>query len=149
MRTSIKAIQAFEAAARLGSFAPAADELAVTPSAISHQVCLLEEQLGTMLFHRVHRSVLLTDVGYQYGSEVVPAFAQIHAATRVAARARRGRAFGARYAELRHAIVDAAASSLQRGAPRGVDLRVQCSVDRIDLGQGIVDVDIRYNRQGR
>ena len=43
MRTSIKAIQAFEAAARLGSFALAADELAVTPSAISHQVRLLED----------------------------------------------------------------------------------------------------------
>ena len=68
MRTSIKAIQAFEAAARLGSFALAADELAVTPSAISHQVRLLEDQIGILLFHRVHRSVILTDVGREYAS---------------------------------------------------------------------------------
>ena len=50
MRTSIKAIQAFEAAARLGSFALAADELAVTPSAISHQVRLLDEQIGVQKY---------------------------------------------------------------------------------------------------
>ena len=84
MRVSIKSIQAFEAAARLGSFALAADELAVTPSAISHQVRLLEDQIGIMLFHRVHRSVMLTDVGRQYAAEVIPAFAQLDAATRLA-----------------------------------------------------------------
>ena len=76
MRTSIKAIQAFEAAARLGSFALAADELAVTPSAISHQVRLLEDQIGVLLFHRVHRSVILTDIGRDYAAEVIAAFGQ-------------------------------------------------------------------------
>ena len=84
-RLSIKAIQAFEAAARLGSFALAADDLAVTPSAISHQVRLLEEQLGIVLFHRVHRSVLLTDVGREFATEVIAAFARMDAATHVAA----------------------------------------------------------------
>src|SRR5690242_6445862 len=55
-RPSLKAIQAFEAASRLGSFALAAEELSVTPSAVSHQIKLLEEQVGIRLFHRIHRS---------------------------------------------------------------------------------------------
>ncbi|WP_305075096.1 LysR family transcriptional regulator [Propionivibrio sp.] len=45
-RVSLKAVQAFEAAARLSSFSLAAEELFVTPSAISHQVKFLEEQFG-------------------------------------------------------------------------------------------------------
>jgi hypothetical protein len=81
-RTSIKSIQAFEAAARLGSFAVAAEELAVTPSAVSHQIKLLEEQLGVTLFHRVHRAVVLTEAGRHYANEVIAAFARIEAATR-------------------------------------------------------------------
>ncbi len=56
-RISLKAVQAFEAAARLSSFALAAEELFVTPSAVSHQVKLLEEQFGVRLFHRVHLSL--------------------------------------------------------------------------------------------
>lgn len=81
-RISLKAIQAFEAAARLSSFALAADELFVTPSAVSHQVKLLEEQFGVRLFHRVHRAVVLTDAGRVYAEEVSAAFAKIELATR-------------------------------------------------------------------
>src|SRR3954453_8518804 len=81
-RTSIKSIQAFEAAARLGSFAVAAEELAVTPSAVSHQIKLLEEQLGIALFLRVHRAVVLTEAGRHYSTEIIAAFARIEAATR-------------------------------------------------------------------
>lgn len=145
MRTSIKAIQAFEAAARLGSFALAADELAVTPSAISHQVRILEEQIGVALFHRVHRSVLLTDVGREYAGEVIAAFARIEAATRTAASA------GGSMALTIHSTPSIATQWLMRRLPLygeahpEVDLRLQSSVNRVDLGQGIVDVDIRYN----
>lgn len=53
---SLKAAQAFESAARLMSFAAAADELRVTPSAISHQIRTLEREVGLALFHRVHRT---------------------------------------------------------------------------------------------
>ncbi|QMV65218.1 transcriptional regulator GcvA [Pseudomonas berkeleyensis] len=81
-RVSLKAIQAFEAAARLSSFALAAEELFVTPSAISHQIKLLEEQFGVRLFHRVHRAVVLTDAGRFYAEEVSAAFAKIDLATR-------------------------------------------------------------------
>ncbi|MER2553771.1 MAG: transcriptional regulator GcvA [Thauera sp.] len=81
-RISLKAVQAFEAAARLSSFALAAEELFVTPSAVSHQVKLLEEQFGVRLFHRVHRAVVLTDAGRIYAEEVSAAFAKIEMATR-------------------------------------------------------------------
>lgn len=81
-RISLKAVQAFEAAARLSSFALAAEELFVTPSAVSHQIKLLEEQFGVRLFHRVHRAVILTDAGRHYAEEVSAAFARIEMATR-------------------------------------------------------------------
>lgn len=81
-RISLKAVHAFEAAARLSSFALAAEELFVTPSAISHQIKLLEEQFGVRLFHRVHRAVVLTDAGRRYAEEVSAAFARIDMATR-------------------------------------------------------------------
>ncbi|KAA5605331.1 transcriptional regulator GcvA [Roseospira marina] len=59
----LNALRAFEAAARHGSFAKAADELAVTPTAVSHQVRQLEELLGATLFDRLPRGLRLTDAG--------------------------------------------------------------------------------------
>ena len=45
------------------SFSKAAEELHVTPAAISHQIHALEEDLGVRLFHRLNRSIELTAVG--------------------------------------------------------------------------------------
>lgn len=59
----LNALRAFEAAARHGSFVLAAEELGVTPAAISHQVKGLEDGLGVTLFVRGHRSVSLTREG--------------------------------------------------------------------------------------
>jgi LysR family transcriptional regulator, glycine cleavage system transcriptional activator len=56
----LSALRAFEAAARLQSFSKAADELNVTPAAISHQIHALEEDLGVGLFERRNRAVELT-----------------------------------------------------------------------------------------
>jgi LysR family glycine cleavage system transcriptional activator len=81
-RVSIKAIQIFEAAARLSSFTRAAEELCVTPSAVSHQIKMLENQYGVPLFHRIHRGVVLTDAGQRYSEEVSAAFERIEQATR-------------------------------------------------------------------
>ncbi|MCY3160222.1 LysR family transcriptional regulator, partial [Acinetobacter baumannii] len=52
-----------EVAARHESFALAADELALTPSAVSHRINQLEEELGIQLFVRSHRKVELTREG--------------------------------------------------------------------------------------
>jgi LysR family glycine cleavage system transcriptional activator len=65
MRTlpPLRSLQAFEAAARLGSFKSAAAELHVTPTAISHQVRLLERTCGLRLFQRHPKPLELTGAG--------------------------------------------------------------------------------------
>lgn len=145
-RVSIKALQAFEAAARLGSFATAAQDLGLTPSAISHQVKILEEQLGFPLFHRVHRSVALTDAGRAYAAEIIAAFTRIDTATRNATTANAGTtiltvrsmpSFATQWLMPRLARV--------KELHPAIDIRLQASVSPIDLTAGAVDVDIRYN----
>lgn len=56
-------LRAFEATGRHMSFMKAAEELGVTPSALSHQVRQLEDMLGHKLFHRLNRAIRLTDAG--------------------------------------------------------------------------------------
>ena len=59
----LNALRAFEAAARHMSFSKAADELHVTPAAVSHQIKTLEEHVGMPLFRRLNRGLLLTEAG--------------------------------------------------------------------------------------
>ena len=59
----LNALRAFEAAARHLSFVQAAEELHVTPAAVSHQVKRLEEYLGLQLFRRLARGLLLSETG--------------------------------------------------------------------------------------
>ena len=59
----LNAIKAFEAAARLGSFTRAAEELSVTHGAISRQIRLLEDWLGMRLFVRTSRNAVPTQTG--------------------------------------------------------------------------------------
>jgi DNA-binding transcriptional LysR family regulator len=65
----LNSLKAFEAAARHESFAKAADELGVTPAAVSHQVKALEQWLGKPLFARHPQGLSLTEVG----TRVLPA----------------------------------------------------------------------------
>lgn len=83
-RPPLKALRAFEAAARLGSFLLAADELHVTPSAVSYQIKLLEMYLNITLFDRLNRGIALTDVGKRYYEGIRSGFAQIDNATQQA-----------------------------------------------------------------
>lgn len=62
----VHALSAFEAAARLGSFAHAAEELCITPSALSHRIRLLEDFVGERLFLRDGRTVSLSEFGRRY-----------------------------------------------------------------------------------
>lgn len=57
----LNALRAFEAAARHLSFSKAAQELHVTPAAISHQIKALEDHLGVQLFRRLNRGLILTE----------------------------------------------------------------------------------------
>jgi LysR family glycine cleavage system transcriptional activator len=77
----LNALRAFEAAARLGSFKAAADELGVTHGAISQHVRLLEDWLRAPLFERYHRGVALTSAARAYLAEVSPAFDRLASAT--------------------------------------------------------------------
>ena len=72
---------AFEAVARRRSFALAAAELHLTPSAISHQVARLETHLGIKLFERSAHGVRLSPTGEQYLSRVAGALSAIAAAS--------------------------------------------------------------------
>ena len=62
----VHALSAFEAAARLSSFALAADELCITPSALSHRIRLLEDFVGERLFLRDNRSISISEFGRRY-----------------------------------------------------------------------------------
>jgi LysR family glycine cleavage system transcriptional activator len=73
------AIQAFEAAARLGSFAKAATELDTTPASVSYHVRRLERQIGVQLFLRHAQSVELTPSGQGVATEATHAFAALRA----------------------------------------------------------------------
>jgi LysR family glycine cleavage system transcriptional activator len=140
----LNALRAFEAAARLMSFSRAADELAVTPAAVSHQIRALEEDLGTRLFRRLNRALELTDSGRLLLPDLAEAFGRIQAGV---GRLRRHNAtgtltvttspsFAAKWLVLR----------LHRFAERHpeIDVRVTASDTVVDLASGDVDIAIRY-----
>jgi LysR family transcriptional regulator, glycine cleavage system transcriptional activator len=76
----LTSVRAFEAAARLGSFTKAAQELGMTQAAISYQVKLLEDRLGVPLFLREPRRVVLSEIGKQLAPQVSEAFQRLDAA---------------------------------------------------------------------
>ena len=73
----LNSIRVFDAAARLTSFKAAALELNVTPTAVSHQIRGLEEKLGTLLFERKTRSIILTPEGEKLAQVAYNALQQI------------------------------------------------------------------------
>ena len=141
---SLKAIQCFEAASRLGAFAAAAEELLVTPSAVSHQIKALERAVGLPLFHRIHRSIALTDAGRRYAEQIAQAFGQIEAATRAIERTDKADILTI------HSVPSFAMQWLMPRLSRysvlhpDVDVRINASLDRVDLAAGEADFDVRY-----
>jgi len=77
MLPSLKALRAFDQAACHGSFKAAAEVLNVSPTAISHHIRTLEEDLGVALFVRDGRNVTLTPQGQAMSVDVAQAFAQL------------------------------------------------------------------------
>lgn len=142
----LKAVRYFDCAARHLSFTKAADELAVTHSAISHQIKALEEWLGILLFERGARSLTLTEAGRRYLPPVRAAFQQLAEAS----------------AELRllpgggPLTVSALPSLTSKWlVPRLHDFQARhpeievriSATDRLDpVGEGDVDIGIRYGR---
>lgn len=144
----LKALRAFEVAARQGSFARAAEELSVTPAAVSHQVKRLEEYLGVRLFRRLARGLALTEPGERMLPEVSGAFQRLGAA----ANAVRASAVGG------IVTVSVAPSLASRWlVPRiqhfreqypGFELRIDARDQVVDLRRDDVDVALRYGPGG-
>lgn len=140
----LSALRAFEAAARHNSFKQAAQELAVTPTAISHQVRALEDYTGLTLFERRTRKVVLTDAGAQLYPVLrngFDSFAEV--LDRLTRRRNRAHvtisatiAFTARWLIPR-------VSAFRAQHPR-IDLQLQASDDVVDLAATGVDIAIRY-----
>jgi len=78
---SLNLLTSFDAAARHLSFKQAAEELCVTPAAISHQVRTLEKELGVSLFKRLNRSIELTREGREYHTKIKVPLSQLYQAT--------------------------------------------------------------------
>jgi len=77
MQVSLQALKAFESAARLGSFKLAAEELSLTPTAISHHITNLESRLNIDLFHRQVRKITLTTTGERLAVAISEGFRKI------------------------------------------------------------------------
>jgi LysR family glycine cleavage system transcriptional activator len=142
----LNALRAFEAAGRHLSFAKAAEELNVTPAAVSHQVKALEELLGVPLFRRMTRGVALTDEGRAYLPGLTEGFDKLaEASARIARSGLAGRlaisaipSFAMRWLLPRLADFRARFPDL--------DVEVQASVQQVDFGRDEVDVGLRYGR---
>ncbi|MCV3243737.1 transcriptional regulator GcvA [Mesorhizobium sp. ZC-5] len=138
-------LRAFEAAARHQSFKQAAEELGVTPTAISHQIRLLEETLALRLFERRTRQVVLTREGSELYPVLRDGFDAFAAALERVSEKRRGvvtlsatTSFTARW------LVPRVASFRKRYP--SVDLNLHASDDPVDFGSGIADAAVRYGR---
>lgn len=78
---SLKFLKTFQVAASRLSFKAAAEELCITPSAVSHQIKALEEQLGIALFERGPHSLTLTHAGADYLRHIDSVFTKLEAVT--------------------------------------------------------------------
>jgi LysR family glycine cleavage system transcriptional activator len=144
---SLSALRAFEAAARLRSFKLAAEELAVTATAVSHRIRGLEEQIGCRLFVRKTRAIDLTAEGRALYAAVRDGFDTIASGIeRLRQRARPSvklsttPAFAAKWLVPRLA-------AFQAQYPQ-IDLHIHASNRPMDLHGGAIDIAIRYG-QGR
>tara|TARA_R110000850_G_scaffold125385_2_gene243661 strand:+ start:11334 stop:12185 length:852 start_codon:yes stop_codon:yes gene_type:complete len=77
LQVSLQALKAFESAARRGSFKLAAEELSLTPTAISHHISNLESRLNVNLFHRQGRRISLTGTGKRLAKATSEGFRKI------------------------------------------------------------------------
>lgn len=144
----LNALRAFEASARHLSFAAAADELGVTPPAISHQVRQLEEFLGVALFRRLTRKVALTEEGRACLPLLTEAFDRMADAV-----ARIGHGDDSGLLTVSVAPSFAAKwlvprAEAFRAAHPDIDLRISPNMELVDFRTDDVDVAIRFGRGG-
>ncbi|MEM1301093.1 MAG: transcriptional regulator GcvA [Pseudomonadota bacterium] len=142
----LTALRAFEAAARHMSFQKAAEELSVTPAALSFQIKSLEEHLGQPVFRRLNRAVELTEAGRALAPGTTEGFTALSAAWRNVRRVTdqthltvtAGPAFTAKWLAPR-------LYEFAREHPE-IELRFSASLRRMDFDRDAVDVAVRFGR---
>ncbi|HEY5288469.1 MAG TPA: transcriptional regulator GcvA [Caulobacteraceae bacterium] len=140
----LNALRAFEAAARHLNFSRAADELSVTPGAVSQQIQNLEEYVGAALFKRTPRGLLLTDAAQTALPALREAFDRLAEAAGLLTAAVDGRrltltappSFAAKWLMPRLGRFEAAHPQ--------VDVWLSADMDIVDLAGGDVDLAVRY-----
>jgi DNA-binding transcriptional LysR family regulator len=139
----LSVLRSFEAAGRSGSFRLAADELGLTPGAVSHAIAKLEDALGVSLFARTTRSVALTQEGETLMAHMERAFNDMRQGLeRVSSR-------GQRLLRL-HAAPSFAAQFLAPRLPRfleahpNVEIRLAAGTDYARFKTDEFDADIVY-----
>ena len=145
----LTALLAFERAATQLSFRRAARDLALSPSAISHQIRGLEEQFGIKLFVRGARSVRLTADGERYLAKVSVALATLQEAGRDMLRQRRDSGSELWISSLpffTSTVLLPALPDFKRRHP-GLTLRIEATHQYADFNASRVDVAIRYGRE--
>jgi DNA-binding transcriptional LysR family regulator len=139
----LNALRAFDAAARHLSFTRAAEELAVTQAAISHQVKALEARLGVKLFRRLTRALRLTDEGTALAPGLRDAFERLEQAVE------RVRAPGRAVLTL-STLTTFAATWLTPRLPRfqaahpDIEVRISVNSRLVDFAREDVDAAIRF-----
>ena len=140
----LDALVAFESAARHLSFTRAADEVALTQSAVSRQIQALESRLGVTLFRRLHRAIALTDEGRTLQLAVVDALVRLDRATREIRQTDRMKSVivttTAGFAGLW--LIPRLADFV--AAHPGIDVRITTSYELVNLERDAVDVAVRY-----
>ncbi|UWQ91230.1 LysR substrate-binding domain-containing protein [Aliisedimentitalea scapharcae] len=137
-------LRAFETAARHNSFSAAADELKLTPAAVSQQIRLLEKHLNTQLFVRLPRGVQLTSIGQAYAQTIRKSFNEMIAATTGLFLEKRKRVVRVRASISCAALVIAPRLAQFQSAHPDILVHLTTSIwaDRFD--EDNLDIDIRY-----
>jgi LysR family glycine cleavage system transcriptional activator len=140
----LNALRAFEATARHLSVKQAADELHVTPGAVSQMIKALELHLGVTLFRRANRGIFLTDAGQEYLPPVRNAFRQIAEATsRVTASVDAGILTVSVSPTFAATWLVPRLKDFQDAYP-DIDLQVSASKALVDFARDGVDVAVRH-----
>lgn len=142
----LHALEAFERAALGGSFKTAAQQLHLTPSAVSHQIKALEEFLGFNLFRRGNRSLELSDGGKAYLKVVQETLQRLREGSgRVAERYGRATLKISMGPFIASEIVVPALPDFQERHPQ-IDVHIETSLRPVDLLHEDVDIALRFGR---
>jgi LysR family glycine cleavage system transcriptional activator len=140
----LNALRAFEAAARHMNFSRAADELSVTPGAVSQQIQNLEDYIGAPLFKRTPKGLLLTDAAQTALPALREAFDRLAEAASLLTAAEEGRrltvsaapSFAAKWLVPRLGRFEAAHPE--------IDVWLSAGLELVDFTSGEIDLAIRY-----